>query len=132
MAGYKDGRVALFDANTGAALITSIVHEAAVTQLSLSADGRWLAAAAGDRVQVFDTQTRSEIARLTTKGDVRSMLFSEDGRLLVTAAFAATQVWRLRPDELLAEACRRLQRDLTASEWQAAFGDAPPQPTCRR
>ena len=41
------------------------------------------------------------------------MVFSDDGRWLATGAWEATQVWRLRPDELLAEACGRLQRDFT-------------------
>ena len=112
--------------------MTSIVHDAAVTSLSFSADGRWLAAAAEDRVQVFDTQNRNDIARLRTRGRVGSMVFSEDGRWLASAAWEATQVWRLRPDELLAEACARLQRDFTESEWRAAFGEVPRRPTCQR
>ena len=127
-AGYKDGRMALLDATTGAAQITSIVHDAPVTNLAFSADGRWLAAAAEDRVQVFDTRNRNDIARLRTRGSVGSMVFSDDGRWLASAAWKATQVWRIRPDELLAEACGRLQREFTESEWRAAFGDAPPQP----
>jgi WD40 repeat protein len=124
--------VALLDATTGAAQMTSIVHDAPVTNLVFSADGRWLAAAAEDRVQVFDARNRNDIARLRTRGSVGSMVFSNDGRWLASAAWEATQVWRLRPDELLAEACGRLQRDFTASEWRAAFGDVARRPTCQR
>jgi WD40 repeat protein len=131
-AGYKDGRAALFDAAIGAARLTSIVHDAAVTNVAFSADGRWLAAAADDRVQVFDTRAGNDIARLRTRGRVGSMVFSDDGRWLATGAWEATQVWRLRPDELLVEACTRLRRDFTDAEWRAAFGDVARRPTCQK
>jgi WD40 repeat protein len=130
--GYKDGRMALLEADTGVTLGTSIVHDTAVTELSFSSDGRWLAVATKDRVQVFETQSGNDIARLRTRGDVRSMLFSEDGRWLAVAAWEATEVWRLHPEELLAEACVRIKRDLTEAEWHTAFGQVARRPTCQR
>jgi WD40 repeat protein len=131
-AGYKDGRMALFDSGTGALRVTSIVHDRPVTQLLFSANGQLLAAAADDRVQVIETRAGSDIARLRIRDGVRSMVFSEDGRWIASSSFRGVQVWRLRPDDLLAEACARLERNLTDAEWQAAFGQVAAQPTCQK
>jgi eukaryotic-like serine/threonine-protein kinase len=131
-AGYKDGRMALFDSGTGALRVTSIVHDRPVTQLLFSANGQLLAAAADDRVHVIETRAGSDIARLRVRDGVRSMVFSEDGRWIASSSFRGVQVWRLRPDDLLAEACARLERNLTDAEWQAAFGQVAAQPTCQK
>ena len=40
------------------------------------------------------------------------------------------RVWLWRPEDLIAEACARLPRNLTLEEWQRYIGDEPYRPTC--
>jgi len=40
------------------------------------------------------------------------------------------RVWLWRPEDLIAEACARLPRNLTREEWQQYIGDEPYRPTC--
>ena len=63
-----------------------------------SADGRWLAAAAGKRVLLWNRQTPGAPPRelLGHLGDVRHLAFSRDGRALVSASADRTaRVWPL-------------------------------------
>ena len=63
-----------------------------------SADGRWLAAAAGNRVLLWNRQTPGAPPRelLGHLGDVRHLAFSRDGRALVSASADRTaRVWPL-------------------------------------
>ena len=39
-------------------------------------------------------------------------------------------VWPLQPEDLVAEACTRLTRDLTEEEWQEYLGETPYSRSC--
>jgi hypothetical protein len=40
------------------------------------------------------------------------------------------RVWLLRPEDLIAEACSRLTRNLTHAEWRQYIGEEEYRPTC--
>jgi WD40 repeat protein len=64
-------------------------------------------------------------------GKVVDAAFSPDGRWLVTVADnESPRVWALRDQDVIAEACSRLDRNLTQLEWRTHVGTAPYQATC--
>jgi hypothetical protein len=54
------------------------------------------------------------------------LAFSPDGKYLVTG----NKAWLLWPDDLVAEACARLTRNLSPEEWRQYLGDEPYRKTC--
>lgn len=57
--------------------------------------------------------------------------FSPDGRWLATVGDQeSARIWALRDQDVVAEACARLDRNLTRLEWRMHVGAAPYQVTC--
>ena len=90
-----------------------------------------LATASRDKTaRLWDRQGR-ELARLTHNEYVDAVAFSPDGQVLATASGDKTaRLWFLRPEDLIAEACRRLPRDFYQGEWRQYLGDEPYRKTC--
>ncbi|CAL76028.1 hypothetical protein; putative WD40 repeat [Bradyrhizobium sp. ORS 278] len=102
------------------------------SRCQFSPDGRHLALIGlKDTVRVWEVGTQSEIARIETLPDVKSLLFSPRGRYLATLQENGTvRTWLLRGEDLVAEVCSRLTRNLTADDWRSLFGGEPYQATC--
>lgn len=65
------------------------------TVASFSNDGRHLALAAGDTIEVWDLSRATRVATLESEGDVNCMAFSPDDRLLATgSADHAVRIWK--------------------------------------
>ena len=80
---------------------------------------------------MWEGGTQSEIARIETLPGVQSLLFSPRGRYLATLQDDGTvRIWLLRGEDLVAEVCSRLTRNLTTEEWRTLFGGEPYQATC--
>jgi WD40 repeat protein len=96
----------------------------------LSADGQSLAASVnGEIVWVWDLKNQGKALRITTQD--RPLAFDQESRYLATISREkAVRVWPLRQDDLIAEACRRLPRNLTEEEWRASVGDEAYHKTC--
>jgi WD40 repeat protein len=60
-------------------------------------------------------------------GDVASAAFSPDGKYVVSASLDGTaRVWVYQTDDLIADACSHLTRNLTHAEWEQYIGGALP------
>ena len=82
----------------GQPLWTTRLDNATLQSAEASADGRWLAAAAGNRVLLWNRQSPTAPPRELPGhlGDVRHLAFSRDSRALVTASADRTaRVWPL-------------------------------------
>jgi WD40 repeat protein len=94
-------------------------HEEEVMAVVFSPNGQVLATASNDKT-----------ARLKHDDKVYSIIFSPDGQVLATASGKTTQLWLRRQEDLIAEACRRLDRNLTETEWRQYLGEEPYRKTC--
>lgn len=83
-------------------------------------------------VSIQESKDNQEIARLVHKGRVNNFALSSDSRYLATASNDGTaQLLRLMlPEELIAEVCKRLTRNLTQEEWNRYIGSEPYNTTC--
>ena len=62
---------------------------------------------------------------------VRQIWFHPSGEYLLTRSGDIAEVWLLKPESLIAEACSRLNRNLTVLEWEQFIGkDEPYTKTC--
>jgi WD40 repeat protein len=133
--GTWDG-VSVWESATGQE-VAWMPHDHSVWTVAFSPDGRLLASATGrdfgsGAVRVWDIATGEEVVRIENESVIRTVVFSPDGHCLATGSDDGTvRMWSLRLEDLTAEACARLPRNLTREEWQLYFGeDEPYRPTC--
>ncbi len=101
----------------------------------LSPDGSRLAAARnGGVLQLWDFDSRQPLVYLSGLDPVETMAFSADGRSLITVSRGGrgTVLRRhlLHPDDLVAEVCSRVARNLTGDEWHEYIGAGSRRQSC--
>jgi WD40 repeat protein len=80
---------------------------------------------------VWEILSGREVARLLHERLVDDVAFSADNRHLATACWdGVVRLWRIQPEDLIQEACDRLNRNLTHEEWSRFLPDEPYRPTC--
>jgi len=64
---------------------------------------------------------------MTRDGAVNSVEFSSDGKYIVYGSNNGTvRIWSWQPEEIIANACATMPRNLTHAEWAQFIGDAMP------
>ena len=121
---------AIWEVNTGRELArlsyerSGYFMEPGVSSVVFSPDGKYIATADAMHTRVWQTATGQEVARIAVNG--LKVRFSPDGRYILVDSNAL--LWR--PDDLVAEACSRLTRNLTREEWRQYLGSPPYRKTC--
>lgn len=112
--------------------VSRMPHRGAITALAFTADGKHLVTASADQTaRLWQAISGRELARMQHLEVVMAMAISPDERYLATASNdSMNRLWYLKPADLIAEACRRLTRNLTREEWRQYVGDEPYSPTC--
>jgi WD40 repeat protein len=132
-----DGRLLAADAGkelsiwrmTDYARVGLLIREAYFqSSFAFSRDGRLLASDAGSKGLVWDLATGRAIVRLP---EVESFQFTPDGKRLIAVHEDNTvRVWQLSADDLIADACSRLEGNLSHEEWRTYLGEEPYRTTC--
>ena len=108
-----------------------LFHEDEVSKVRFSAHSSVLAALSAGRVYVWDYFTGALQSQLADAGYVQDVRFSADGRYILTGGNDGTAaIWLWRIEDLRTEACKRLTRNLSPTEWQQYLGTLPYHTTC--
>lgn len=91
----EDGRIALWKAGDDKPLHITKAHEAPISGLALSPDGRFIASSAWDgEARLADAATGAEIRRLKGhKDNVNAVAFLSDGRPATAGYDATVRIW---------------------------------------
>ncbi len=122
----------LWDATNQTIIRTMTGHTSTIFNAVFSPDGSLLATAAADRTARIWEVATGEMLRVVPGhiADVNHVAFSSDGRFIVTASNDSTaRLHFVRFEDVIAYACSRLVRDLTALERQR-YGVLDNLPIC--
>ncbi len=123
-----------------------IRHHDVAAALAFSADSRWLATGTSNGAQqVFSIAAGNEVSRTTHPGVAAAIVFDPASRYLDGATVteggasaagkvAPREIWLNRQylyaDDLIRQACSRLQANLTSAQWKQYLGQEPYRKTC--
>ena len=107
-------------------------HQSRVITSAFSADSAYLITGSQDGTsRVWTVPGGQEVARLNNPDNNVEVLFSPDGKYAIAASNSnIARVWFLLIDDPLAEACRRVDRNLSLEEWRQYAGDEPYRKIC--
>ena len=108
--------------------IASFPHPNQVFNVAFSADGAFLATTSRDgAARIWEIATRRERVRLSDflsrSSNLYQIAFSPDGKLIATQD-SDVRLWKWHLDDLRAETCRLVRRNLTEAEWEEYVGAA--------
>ncbi len=129
VSGSRDGTARVWEASTGKE-IARMTHEDSVNSVAFSPDGEYVVSASFDgTARVWEAFTGKEIARKMGGGS--TVAFSPDGKYIFSKGLTTAHMWMWQPNDLIANACIYLPRNLTYAEWRQIFPTEEYQIICQ-
>jgi WD40 repeat protein len=133
----SDGRkeLSIVETATGQELTTLSHRERDIEHFAFDKDGQHIATSSGMDGRLWEVASGRQIAQITydrlfVDGD--GIHISPNGKYLMTEIGNVVQLWHISPEDLIAEACARVTRNLTWEEWQQVMPDEPYRQTCEQ
>ena len=131
-----DNTIILWDFETGQPIGPRLTnHGGPVRRLVFNGDGSLLASVGFDNiVYIWDTETGQALGGpfAVHTGNVVDVIFSPNSEQMATASADGDVIlWDVDFESWRDLACRIVNRNLRAEEWQQSFGDIPYQETCQ-
>src|SRR5205085_5584741 len=102
----------------------TILYYGQIVSVSFDPGENYLATGDGDRaVRIWDIASGREISRIRYPDTVQSVQFSDTGRSLLVHTDSGLTVSPWQVGDLITEACHRLTRNLSESEWRDYIGN---------
>jgi len=97
-----------------------------VRSIAFSPNSKYLISSGDKIVSIWELSTGQEISRRS--GFVSAVAFSADGKYALSAIdeYGTLHKWLWRSEDIIADACLRVTRNLTRDEWRHFIGDALP------
>jgi len=115
-------------------VITRLSQHGPTRSLGFSSRGMELVTADSDAIHVWNLGAadpqNAEIARFVFNDSVKEVGFSRDDRSIIVVGASQVEAYYFKPDEILADACRRIGRDLTHEEWNNLVPNEPYEAVC--
>jgi WD40 repeat protein len=126
---YRQGFIEVWNTEDWHSIL-SIFHS--FGDFAFSPDSQVIAVADGSKVaQILDLPDGQEINRIQHEEKIEQVVFSPDGKQLAFRGWwEMAGLWYWNASDLIAEACSRLARNLSADEWQTYVGSEPYHRTC--
>lgn len=129
-AGNKNGKVCVWQLLTGKSLLC-FNAEKAIWDLIFSNSDYILAGSSDTVVYIWDLISLSEYGQIRNDGLVLSLDLSSDNKWIAmstTAGYSRYVIWK--KEDMLDEACRRIPRQLTITEWNKYLREFEYNPFC--
>ena len=119
------GVVAIWDALSGKEIFRDEIN-LDVRSVAFSSDNNYLVSGGADVIRVWHVSSGQEISRMVYDG-VNSVAFVDNDNYVISGSYFGTlHLWKWRPEDLIADACSRVTRNLTRFEWEQYIGDILP------
>jgi len=126
VSGSDNGTARVWEAATGKE-VARMTYDGWVFFVTFSPDGKYVASGSSDgTVRVWEAATGKEIARMIHVDVINFIAFSPDGKYVISVSKDDARVWEWQADDLIANTCAVMPRNLTRYEWQQYIGDALP------
>jgi len=117
----------LWEAETGQEVVR-LKKDYFLQGVAFSPDSKYMALGGDLYARIWEVGTGKEVTRIPHETAVQAVAFRPDGRYLLSESLDHTVHQRIYlPEDLIADACSRLTRNLTLAEWDQFIGAALPR-----